>query len=134
DILNNLDSCDLEDDDLMLDADFAEDASLHSDGDGMSHMAQWRRRQLCWGTQDVHNDNSDFQCYRLAEDPGNKRSDPITDKPLIFSLSPARSPCLSPGPGLGLDVEELAEDCSAVKSQLEYLQRLLLQVRESPVM
>lgn len=30
DILNNLDSCDLEDDDLMLDADFAEDASLHS--------------------------------------------------------------------------------------------------------
>ncbi|XP_071317803.1 serine-rich coiled-coil domain-containing protein 2 isoform X2 [Trachinotus anak] len=95
DILNNLDSCDLEDDDLMLDADFGEDASLHSDGDGMSHMAQWRRRQLCWGTQDVHSE---------------------------------RSPCLSPGsPGLGLDVEELAEDCSAVRSQLEYLQKLLLQ-------
>lgn len=30
DILNNLDSCDLEDDDLMLDADLAEDGSLHS--------------------------------------------------------------------------------------------------------
>lgn len=37
----------------------------------------------------------------------------------------------SPGsPCLGLDVEELAEDCSAVRSQLEYLQRLLLQVRD----
>lgn len=42
-----------------------------------------------------------------------------------------RSPCLSPAsPGLGLDVEELAEDCSAVRSQLEFLQRLLLQVRK----
>lgn len=28
-----------------------------ADGDGLSHMAQWRKRQLCWGTQDVHNDN-----------------------------------------------------------------------------
>ncbi|XP_039991647.1 serine-rich coiled-coil domain-containing protein 2-like isoform X2 [Xiphias gladius] len=129
DILNNLDSCDLEDDDLMLDADLAEDASLHSDGDGMSHMAQWRRRQLCWGTQDVHNDNeSDFQCYKLTEDPGNKRMDMTRDSDLILALCPSRSPYLSPGsPGLGLDVEELAEDCSAVRSQLEYLQRLLLQ-------
>lgn len=34
------------------------DAGLNpADGDGMSHMAQWRRRQLCWGMQDVHNDN-----------------------------------------------------------------------------
>ncbi|XP_044035753.1 serine-rich coiled-coil domain-containing protein 2 isoform X3 [Siniperca chuatsi] len=132
DILNNLDSCDLDDDDLMLDADLPEDASLHSDGDGISHMAQWRMRQLCWGTQDVHNDNeSDFQCFKLTEDPGNKRTDTTRDSDLILDLCPPRSPCLSPGtpgtPGLGLDVEELAEDCSAVRSQLEYLQRLLLQ-------
>ncbi|KAM9336254.1 uncharacterized protein ABDE67_019309 [Symphorus nematophorus] len=132
DILNNLESCDLEDDDLMLDVDVLEDASLHSDGDGISHMAQWRRRQLCWGTQDVHNDNeTDFQCYKLTEDPGNKRTDTSRDSDLILDLCPARSPCLSVGspgsPGLGVDVEELAEDCSAVRSQLEYLQRLLLQ-------
>uniref|UniRef100_UPI0037E73ECA serine-rich coiled-coil domain-containing protein 2-like n=1 Tax=Semicossyphus pulcher TaxID=241346 RepID=UPI0037E73ECA len=128
DILNNLDSCDLDDDDLMLDADVPEDGSLHSDGDGISHMAQWRRRQLCWGTQDIHNDNeSDFQCYKLAEDPGNKR-----DGDLILDLCPPRSSFLSPGsPGLGLDVEELAEDCSAVRSQLEYLQRLLLQEEDA---
>ncbi|KAJ8404768.1 hypothetical protein AAFF_G00331550 [Aldrovandia affinis] len=41
DILNNLDnleSCDLEDDDLMLDVDLPEDGSLRSDADGMSHF------------------------------------------------------------------------------------------------
>ncbi|XP_028285928.1 serine-rich coiled-coil domain-containing protein 2-like isoform X2 [Parambassis ranga] len=129
DILNNLDSCDLADDDLMLDVDFPEDVSLHSDVDGLPHMAQWRRRQLCWGTQDVHNDNeSEFQCYRLTEDPGNKRTDATREGDLILQLCPPSSACLSPStPSLGLDVEELAEDCSAVKSQLEYLQRLLLQ-------
>ncbi|KAM9838126.1 uncharacterized protein ACBR49_018748 [Aulostomus maculatus] len=129
DILNNLD-CDLDDDDLILDADFSEDASLHSDGDGLSHMAQWRRRQLCWGTQDIHNDNeTDFRCYKLSEDPGNKRRVTAGDGDLILELCSPRSPCLSPG--LGLDVEELAEDCSAVKSQLEYLQRLLLQEEDA---
>ncbi|KAF1373463.1 hypothetical protein PFLUV_G00239110 [Perca fluviatilis] len=129
DVLNNLDSCDLDDDDLMLDADLPEDASLHSDGDGIAHMAQWRMRQLCWGTQDIHSENeSDFQCFKLTEDPGNKRTDTTGDSGLILDLCPPRSPCLSPGtPGLGLDVEEMAEDCSAVRSQLEYLQRILLQ-------
>ncbi|XP_041671709.1 serine-rich coiled-coil domain-containing protein 2-like isoform X2 [Cheilinus undulatus] len=133
DILNNLESCDLDDDDLMLDADVPEDGSLHSDGDGISHMAQWRRRQLCWGTQDVHNDTeTDFQCYKLTEDPGNKRMDLTRDGDLILELCPPRSPSLSPGsPGFGLDVEELAEDCSAVRSQLEYLQRLLLQEEDA---
>ncbi|XP_035853175.1 serine-rich coiled-coil domain-containing protein 2-like [Sander lucioperca] len=129
DVLNNLDSCDLDDDDLMLDADLPEDASLHSDGDGIAHMAQWRMRQLCWGTQDIHSENeSDFQCFKLTEDPGNKRRDTTGDSGLILDLCPPRSPSLSPGtPGLGLDVEEMAEDCSAVRSQLEYLQRILLQ-------
>ncbi|XP_065805826.1 serine-rich coiled-coil domain-containing protein 2 [Labrus bergylta] len=126
DILNNLESCDLDDDDLMLDDDLPEDASLHSDGEGISLMAQWRRRQLCWGTQDVHNDNeSDFHCYKLTEDPGNKRTDMTGDGDLILDLCPPRSP------GFGLDVEELAEDCSAVRSQLEYLQRLLLQEEDA---
>ncbi|PWA21610.1 hypothetical protein CCH79_00003446, partial [Gambusia affinis] len=114
DLLNNLDSCDLADDDLMLDVDFPEDSSLHSDGEGLSSMAQWRRRQLCWGTQD--NDvESDIQCYKLSQDLETKE-----DK--------IRSACCSPAlQTLGLDVEELAEDCSAVRSQLEFLQRLLLQ-------
>lgn len=129
DLLTHLDSADLDDDDLMLDVDFSEDASLHGDLDRTSQMAQWRRRQLCWGTQDIHNDHeSDFQGYKLSEDPGNKRSDPTLDADLILDFCPPRSSFLSPdGPGLGLDVEELAEDCCAVRSQLENLHRLLLQ-------
>ncbi|KAF7650528.1 hypothetical protein LDENG_00124870 [Lucifuga dentata] len=127
DILNNLDSCDLDDDDLMLDVDLPEDVSLHGDEDGMSHMAQWRRRQICWGTQDVHNDNSDFQCFQLTEDPGNKRTDQTQNRELILDLFSPSSPGLCLGAGLGFDVEELAEDCSAVRSQLEYLKSLLLQ-------
>lgn len=123
DIVNNLDSCDLDDDDLMLDEDFA---SLHSDGDGMSHMARWGRRQLCWGVQD--DSESDFQCYKLTDDPGNKRTDTTGDGDLVLDLRPPRSPCLTSGtPALGVDVQELVEDCSAVRSQLEHLQRLLLQ-------
>ncbi|XP_047232230.1 serine-rich coiled-coil domain-containing protein 2 isoform X3 [Girardinichthys multiradiatus] len=114
DLLNNLDSCDLADDDLMLDADFPEDSSLHSDGDGLSSMAQWRMRQLCWGTQDNDNE-SDIQCYKLSQDTETKK-----DKIRSTYCSPAAQT-------LGLDVEELAEDCSAVRSQLEFLQRLLLQ-------
>uniref|UniRef100_A0AAQ4NQK5 Coiled-coil serine-rich protein 2a n=1 Tax=Gasterosteus aculeatus aculeatus TaxID=481459 RepID=A0AAQ4NQK5_GASAC len=125
DVLNHLDSCDLEDDDLMLDEDLPEDASLHSDGAGVAHMAQWRMRQLCWGTQDVHNDNeSDFHCSKLTEDSGKMRTDATGDGDLILDLCLQRSPG---SPGLGVDVEELAEDCSAVRSQLEHLQRLLLQ-------
>ncbi|KAJ8391774.1 hypothetical protein AAFF_G00085460 [Aldrovandia affinis] len=38
DILDHLESCDLEEDDLMLDVDLPEDGSLHSDADGMSHL------------------------------------------------------------------------------------------------
>ncbi|XP_037836784.1 serine-rich coiled-coil domain-containing protein 2 isoform X1 [Kryptolebias marmoratus] len=119
DLLNNLESCDLADDDLMLDADFPDDSSLHSDGDGLSHMAQWRKRQLCWETQDLSNDNEG----ELPQDPEKNR-----DRDIILDSGPARSACLPPAaPGLGLDVEELAEDCSLVRSQLEFLQRLLLQ-------
>ncbi|XP_060951198.1 serine-rich coiled-coil domain-containing protein 2-like [Limanda limanda] len=130
DVLNTLDSCDLEDDDLMLDEDFAEDVSLHSDGDGMSHMAQWRRRQRSWtylkAVRPVHcvshHPVSDLQCDQLAEDPGNKRTHATRDDDLILDLCPSRPP----GAG-AVDVDDLADGCSALRSQLEKLQMLLLQ-------
>ncbi|XP_077482732.1 uncharacterized protein LOC144093250 isoform X2 [Stigmatopora argus] len=87
DALTNVDSCDLNDDDLMLDVDFPDDISTHTDGDGTSHMAEWRRRQLCWGTQDVHSDDRT----------------------------------------VSVDVDGLAEDFGALRSQLEHLRRCLLQ-------
>ncbi|XP_047464977.1 serine-rich coiled-coil domain-containing protein 2-like [Mugil cephalus] len=42
DILNNLDSCDLGDDDLMLDVDLPEDASLHGGGFESQRQTAWR--------------------------------------------------------------------------------------------
>nr|XP_057923150.1 serine-rich coiled-coil domain-containing protein 2 isoform X2 [Doryrhamphus excisus] len=115
DVLTNVDSCDLDDDDLMLDGDLTEDASLHTD-DGMSHMAEWRRRQLCWGTQEVHDDDDDddndgaLECYKLSQDAGKDTSGDV----IFCPQRPA-----------GVHVEELLEDFGAVRSQLEVLRRLL---------
>ncbi|TNN03402.1 hypothetical protein fugu_000431 [Takifugu bimaculatus] len=123
DILTHLDSCDLDDDDLMLDADDSEASSLFSDGGGTSHMAEWTRRQLCWGTQEF--DNHSERSFKLNEDTGNKKPDIGSDSELLLGFFPHRSDFLSLG--FGADVEELAEDCCAVRSQLEHLQSLLLQ-------
>ncbi|XP_053709930.1 serine-rich coiled-coil domain-containing protein 2-like isoform X2 [Synchiropus splendidus] len=117
-MMTGLDSADLEEDDLMLDTDLLEEDSLTTDGDGMTHMAEWRRRQLCW-TQDVTNDN---QC---------EKKDPVLEEDLILNLQPPRYTNLSTGSGLGLDVEELVEDCSSICCQLEYLKELLLQEKNA---
>ncbi|XP_061562837.1 uncharacterized protein LOC133418296 isoform X2 [Phycodurus eques] len=85
DALTDVDSCDLDDDDLMLDGDFPDDASPNADGDGTSHVAERRRRRLCRGTRDVRGDD--------------------------------RTP--------DVDVEDLAEDLGALRSQLEVLRRFL---------
>ncbi|XP_061612924.1 mucin-19-like [Phyllopteryx taeniolatus] len=114
DALTNVDSCDLDDDDLMLDGDFPDDVSLNAaDGGGTSHMAEWRRRQLCWGTQDVHSDDREPGRYDL----GKERDDAGVDADLAADLSPHRTP--------DVDVEDLAEDLGALRSQLEVLRRFL---------
>ncbi|XP_077406534.1 uncharacterized protein LOC144038176 isoform X4 [Vanacampus margaritifer] len=111
--VTNADSCDLDDDDLMLDGDFPDDISLHTaDGDGTSHMAEWRRRQLCWGTQDVHSDDREAGCYHERDNTGGNAD-------LALDRSPQRAP--------GGDMEDLAEDFGALRSQLELLRRFLLQ-------
>ncbi|XP_028821433.1 serine-rich coiled-coil domain-containing protein 2 isoform X1 [Denticeps clupeoides] len=112
DILNNLEnleSCDLEDDDLMLDVDLAEDASFNSDADGGSHSesvvwsSQWRRRQPIWGRQDpLHNNNRSgiLQSCESVQGQGTTRLDEQT-------------------------LQHMAEDCSHVKDQLLQLITLL---------
>ncbi|XP_072522737.1 serine-rich coiled-coil domain-containing protein 2 isoform X2 [Salminus brasiliensis] len=122
DILNNLEnleSCDLEDDDLMLDVDLPEDASLHSDVDGVSHYersesgywpGQWRRRQQRWARLEQHHNNN-----RAA-------------------VLPSFDDCHLQGLGkrgsghASLDelmLKHMAQDCSSVKEQLLQLRRLL---------
>ncbi|XP_061666084.1 uncharacterized protein LOC133495455 isoform X3 [Syngnathoides biaculeatus] len=80
DALTNVDSCDLDGDDLMLDGDFPDDASVSADGDGTSHASErWRRRRrrrLCWGTRDDRSDERTpgVDADDLAEDLGALRS------------------------------------------------------------
>nr|XP_046212658.1 serine-rich coiled-coil domain-containing protein 2-like isoform X3 [Oncorhynchus gorbuscha] len=120
DILNNLDNlesgCDLDDDDLMLDDDLPEDGSLHGDTDGMSHLALWRRRQLCWTVDDrLHSDNiSDcvFQTYDGYQSQGTGLAAPHQAVELDE-----------------LTLKHMADDCCSVKAQLEHL-KLLLQMED----
>ncbi|RXN32772.1 serine-rich coiled-coil domain-containing 2-like isoform X1 [Labeo rohita] len=122
DILNNLEnveSCDLEEDDLMLDLDLSEDASLHSDTDGMSPYefsekdgwpTQRRRRQQHWGRRDqfcYENRSGILQSFNGRKEQGleRSRSDHLTLDELTLKL--------------------MVQDCSSVKEQLLQLKTLL---------
>ncbi|XP_059376382.1 serine-rich coiled-coil domain-containing protein 2-like isoform X1 [Carassius carassius] len=123
-ILNNLDntgSCDLENDDLMLDVDLPEDGALLHDG--MAHFersdrggrpAQWRRRQQRWtGTDHAHNDN---RLVGFHYDPCRAGHRPVHPAVQHDSHTVALDE---------LTLKHLAEDCSSVKSQLLKLKSML---------
>ncbi|XP_035256424.1 serine-rich coiled-coil domain-containing protein 2 isoform X2 [Anguilla anguilla] len=116
DILDHLKSCDLEDDDLMLDVDLTEDVSLQSDPDGMSHFenserggrqGHWRRRQHRWsGPDHFHNDNR----RALLQ---------------LGRVGPAARPDGHMGALDQVTLRLMAQDCTSVKSQLLKLKSLL---------
>lgn len=126
DILNNLEnveSCDLAEDDLMLDLDLSEDASLHSDTGGLSlhecsekggFSNQRRRRQQLWSRRDqfyYESRSGILQSFDGCQEQGLER--------------------------LGLDhvtldeltLNHMAQECSSVKVQLLQL-KTLLQMKE----
>ncbi|XP_030630192.1 serine-rich coiled-coil domain-containing protein 2 [Chanos chanos] len=114
DVLNNLESCDLEEDDLMLDVDLPEDASLHSDADGISHLdhsgradwpMQWRRRQQ----------GAVCEPFDGCQDQG------------VGYLGSGQLPVDE------LILKHMVEDCFSVKEQLLQLKRLLEMEEESHV-
>ncbi|XP_016297619.1 serine-rich coiled-coil domain-containing protein 2-like isoform X2 [Sinocyclocheilus anshuiensis] len=124
DILNNLDntgSCDLEDDDLMLDVDLSEDRALLSDG--MAHFersdrggrpTQWRRRQQRWSGMDhAHNDNRLAGFHYDACHTGHRPFHPAVQHD-------SHTVALDE-----LTLKHMTEDCSSVKSQLLKLKSLL---------
>uniref|UniRef100_A0A673HC19 Serine-rich coiled-coil domain-containing protein 2-like n=1 Tax=Sinocyclocheilus rhinocerous TaxID=307959 RepID=A0A673HC19_9TELE len=117
DILNNLEnveSCDLEEEDLMLDLDLSEDASLpftYTDGTSPYECSEkdgWptqrRRRQQLWGRSGI------LQSFDGRKEQGleRSRSDHVTLDELTLKL--------------------MTQDCSSVKEQLLLL-KTLLQVR-----
>ncbi|XP_042565553.1 serine-rich coiled-coil domain-containing protein 2 isoform X1 [Clupea harengus] len=126
DILSNLDpleSCDLEDDDLMLDVDLSEDAPLCSDADGMAHFERsdrggrqghWRRRQhRLTGPDHFHNDNRP-----VAYDGVCRMGPRALQQPAVRGDSHT----------VALDeitLKHMAQDCTFVKNQLLKLKTLL---------
>ncbi|XP_074088664.1 serine-rich coiled-coil domain-containing protein 2 isoform X1 [Macrotis lagotis] len=150
DILNNLDSCDLEDDDLMLDVDLPEDAPLENvecenmnrfDGSDRSVRQHqdgfWKRPPQRWSGQEhyrlSHNDS-----YRQHGKTDLSRGSPYRESPLSHFES-YRGSSLYQGPRMLVDVPEhtvmldemtlrhMVQDCTAVKTQLLKLKRLLHQ-------
>ncbi|KAM4636001.1 serine-rich coiled-coil domain-containing protein 2 isoform 2-T2 [Discoglossus pictus] len=147
DILNNLDSCDLEDDDLMLDVDLPEDAPCEiGKGENMSHFERtdrnlrqhqqgfWKRPpQRLFGQEQYHLSNADHYLHgrtsACLESPTDYRES--FGSPNFFSQTP-RAPQIM---GLRdntvmldeMTLRHMVQDCTAVKTQLLKLKRLLQQ-------
>ncbi|XP_063089786.1 serine-rich coiled-coil domain-containing protein 2 isoform X4 [Cavia porcellus] len=150
DILNNLESCDLEDDDLMLDVDLPEDAPLDNvDCDNMNRFDRpdrnvrqsqegfWKRPPQRWSGQErYHLSHADHYHHHGKSDLS--RGSPYREAPLGHFESYGGTPFFQaqkvfvdvPESTVMLDemtLRHMVQDCTAVKTQLLKLKRLLHQ-------
>ncbi|XP_028915513.1 serine-rich coiled-coil domain-containing protein 2 isoform X2 [Ornithorhynchus anatinus] len=151
DILNNLDSCDLEDDDLMLDVDLPEDTPLDNvDCDNMNRFDRsdrngrqqqegfWKRTPQRWRgqehyhlghTEHFHHGETDNRSPYLESPVGHFENYGKTN------LYQASRPVMGlPENTVMLDemtLRHMVQDCTAVKTQLLKLKRLLHQNDEN---
>ncbi|XP_058527960.1 serine-rich coiled-coil domain-containing protein 2 isoform X3 [Ochotona princeps] len=149
DILNNLESCDLEDDDLMLDVDLPEDAPLEDvECDNMNRFDRsdrnirqpqegfWKRPPQRWSGQE-HYQLSHTDHYHHGKSDLSRGS-PYRESPLGHFESYGGTPFFQ-AQKMFVDVPEntvildemtlrhMVQDCTAVKTQLLKLKRLLHQ-------
>ncbi|XP_075279155.1 serine-rich coiled-coil domain-containing protein 2 isoform X2 [Opisthocomus hoazin] len=154
DILNNLDSCDLEDDDLMLDVDLPEDPphdkeecenmSRYDRQDRNARQHQegfWKRApQQRWNTQDhYHLGHTDH--YIHGKNDLNRGSNYLESPVGHFESYGAPNFYQAPRQQMGLPentvmldemtLRHMVQDCTAVKTQLLKLKRLLRQNDEN---
>ncbi|XP_013811375.2 serine-rich coiled-coil domain-containing protein 2 isoform X2 [Apteryx mantelli] len=154
DILNNLDSCDLDDDDLMLDVDLPEDPP--HDNEECENMSRydrqdrnarqhpegfWKRApQQRWNTQDhYHLGNTDH--YIHGKNDLNRGSNYLESPIGHFESYGAPNFYQAPRQLVGLPentvmldemtLRHMVQDCTAVKTQLLKLKRLLHQNDEN---
>ncbi|XP_005348655.1 serine-rich coiled-coil domain-containing protein 2 isoform X3 [Microtus ochrogaster] len=150
DILNNLESCDLEDDDLMLDVDLPEDTPLDNvDCDNMNRFDRadrnvrqsqdgfWKRAPQRWsGQEHYHLSHPDHYHHHGKSDLS--RGSPYRESPLGHFESYGGTPFFQaqkmfvdvPDNTVILDemtLRHMVQDCTAVKTQLLKLKRLLHQ-------
>ncbi|XP_014737819.1 PREDICTED: serine-rich coiled-coil domain-containing protein 2 isoform X2 [Sturnus vulgaris] len=151
DILNNLDSCDLEDDDLMLDVDLPEDPPRDKEEcENMSRYDRqdrnvrqhqegfWKRAsQQRWNTQEhYHLGHADH--YIHGKNDLNRGSGYL--EPAVGPLESCRAGSGSQAPRAlaentvmldEMTLRHMVQDCTAVKTQLLKLKRLLHQNDEN---
>ncbi|XP_063814881.1 serine-rich coiled-coil domain-containing protein 2 isoform X2 [Pseudophryne corroboree] len=147
DILNNLDSCDLEDDDLMLDVDLPEDITCDlGKGENMSHFERTERNlrqqpQVFWkrspprlnGQEQYHLSNPDHyhngRGSTYLESPTDHRKNFVSSN--FFPQSPRSIQMLGLKENTVMLDEmtlcHMVQDCTTVKTQLLKLKRLLQQ-------
>ncbi|KAF6107902.1 coiled-coil serine rich protein 2 [Phyllostomus discolor] len=150
DILNNLESCDLEEDDLMLDVDLPEDAPLENvERDNMNRFDRsdrsvrqsqegfWKRPPQRWsGQEHYHLSHPDRYHHHGKSDLS--RGSPYRESPLGHFESYGGTPFFQtqkmfvdvPENTVILDemtLRHMVQDCTAVKTQLLKLKRLLHQ-------
>lgn len=141
DILNNLESGDLDEDDLMLDVDLPEDAPCKMEAcESMAHLERsergsrnqgfWRKRYPRWSGQDRHG-NTELQRSPVSQElpvdhfdwhaassyyhpPTNhmRSSRPVAESTVMLDV---------------LTLRHMVHDCTAVKTQILKLKRLLQQ-------
>ncbi|XP_071985580.1 serine-rich coiled-coil domain-containing protein 2 isoform X2 [Engystomops pustulosus] len=147
DILNNLDSCDLEDDDLMLDVDLPEDTTCDMGKvENMSHFERTERslrqqQKAFWkrtpprlnGQEQYHLSNPDHyhngSVSSYLESPTDHRES--YGSPNYFPQSPRSSQMMGLRESTVMLDEmtlcHMVQDCTTVKTQLLKLKRLLQQ-------
>ncbi|XP_078387023.1 serine-rich coiled-coil domain-containing protein 2 isoform X1 [Cetorhinus maximus] len=143
DILNNLESGDLDEDDLMLDVDLPEDTPYKLEAcESMAHLERsergarnqgfWRKRYPRWsGQEQYHHGNSEIQRSPVSQEP------PVGH----FDWHAASSYCWPPSSHIRssrpmtentvmldvLTLRHMVHDCTSVKTQILKLKRLLQQ-------
>ncbi|ETE65274.1 hypothetical protein L345_08950, partial [Ophiophagus hannah] len=152
DILNNLESCDLEDDDLMLDVDLPEDTPCDNEEcDNMNRYERsdrnirqqkaeglWKRTPQRWNTQD-HYHLSPTEHYSHIRNDLNRGCNYVDSPPVShlegYGASGFYPPLRSlPANTVLLDemtLRHMVQDCTAVKTQLLKMKRILHQNDEN---
>nr|XP_033796718.1 serine-rich coiled-coil domain-containing protein 2 isoform X2 [Geotrypetes seraphini] len=154
DILNNIDSCDLEDDDLMLDVDLPEDIPYDNvRSSSMSHFerpdrnvrqqqtALWNRTTHRWsGKEHYHLGNTDHYHHdknNMNRDPTYLElpADPVESYGMTNLYQASRNTQMSLHENTVMLDEmtllHMVQDCTAVKTQLLKLKRLMQQNNEA---
>ncbi|XP_042192694.1 serine-rich coiled-coil domain-containing protein 2 [Callorhinchus milii] len=145
DILNNLDSCDLDEDDLMLDIDLPEDFPCKMEAcDSMTHLDRsergsrnqgfWRKRYPCWsGQEHYHHGNNELQRSPVGQESTVSNFE-WHGSSNYFRASNSHPRAHQPGAvqenTVMLDVmtlRHMVHDCTSVKTQILKLKRLLQQ-------